>query len=485
MGVLKTMKRFALWLLLLAPVPALAAQHPGGVEVGAFGSLTSFTPRFDLRAGVGAGGRAGYFFRPAWEIEVELGAESATNQGVSTNTSLTLGGVHVLYNVGDDQPTWYLLGGYTRSQFRGAPPRRFGDNAAVFGVGGRMFVLDRLALRADFRALYTFNSHLPPSRGAGHLVATAGMSYFTVGGPPLDSDRDRVPDARDACPDTPLGATVDRNGCPSDSDADGHLDGLDRCPDTPAGVFVDSVGCSMDSDSDGVFDGIDQCPNTAAGIPVDARGCPKDADGDGVDDAHDRCPGTAAGVAVDDAGCPRDSDQDGVPDTADRCPNTPPATAVDPAGCPLVKDADGDGVDDTHDKCPNTPAGTVVDAVGCQVLFTSEREPLVLLGVNFETGRSRLTVSSYDVLDQVAASLVAHPEVRVEIAGYTDNTGSAAVNRRLSNARALAVRSYLARKGVAPDRMVAAGYGPANPMASNETAEGRAENRRVELHLLP
>ncbi len=480
-----TTKRLVLSVFALATVPALAAQRPRGVEVGAYGSLTSFTPRFDLRAGVGGGGRVAYFFRPAWAIEIELGAERATNQGVTTNTSLTMGGAHILYNVGDDQPTWYLLGGYARPQFRGVPPRRFSDNAAVLGVGGRMFLMDRLALRADFRALYTFNSHLPPSRGAGHFGATAGLSYFTVGGPSPDADRDEVPDARDACPDTPLGATVDRHGCPSDSDRDSHFDGLDRCPDTPAGVFVDSVGCPLDTDSDGVLDGIDQCPNTAAGVPVDARGCPRDADGDGVDDSRDRCPGTPAGVAVDAAGCPRDGDQDGVPDSADRCPDTPAATAVDPAGCPLVKDTDRDGVDDTRDKCPNTPVGIVVDSVGCQVLFRSEREPLILLGVNFETGRSRLTVSSYDVLDQVAASLVAHPEVRVEIAGYTDNTGSAGVNRRLSDARAVAVRAYLARKGVAPERMVARGYGPSNPVASNATAEGRAENRRVELHQLP
>lgn len=480
-----TVKRLALSLCTLAIVPALGAQRPHGVEFGAFGSLASFTPRFDLRAGVGGGGRVGYFFRPAWEVEIEVGAERATEQGVTTNTSLTLAGAHVLYNIGDVQPTWYLLGGYARPQFRGDPPRRFSDNAAVFGLGGRMFFLSRLAARFDVRALYTFNSHLPPSRGAGHLLATAGVSYFTGGAPPLDTDRDGVTDPRDACPATPFGATVDRRGCPSDSDADSHLDGLDRCPDTPSGVFVDSVGCPVDSDTDGVFDGIDQCPNTTFGVPVDARGCPKDADGDGVDDSHDRCPGTPAGVTVDEVGCPKDTDQDGVIDSADRCPNTPPATAVDPSGCPLAKDSDGDGVDDTHDKCPNTPVGTAVDAVGCQMLFRSEGEPLVLLGVVFETGRSRLTVTSYDALDQVAASLVAHPEVRVEIAGYTDNTGSAAVNTRLSAARALAVRAYLARKGVGAERMVAKGYGPGNPVAPNDTPAGRAENRRVELHQLP
>jgi outer membrane protein OmpA-like peptidoglycan-associated protein len=484
MGVLMA-KRLALSLVVLATVPALEAQRPGGVEFGAFGALTSFTPRFDLRTGVGGGGRVGYLFRPAWELEIEFGAERVTNQGLAANPSLTLGGAHVMYNVGYDQPTWYLLGGYARPQFRGTPSGQFSDNAAVVGIGGRMFLLNRLAVRADFRTLYTFNSHLPPSRGAGHLAATAGLSYFTAGGPPPDSDHDEVSDARDKCPDTPFGATVDRRGCPSDSDGDGILNGLDRCPDTPPGVFVDAVGCPVDSDADGVFDGIDQCPSTPVGVPVDTRGCPKDADADGVDDTHDRCPGTPAGVSVDPVGCPRDTDQDGVSDGVDRCPDTPPATAVDASGCPLAKDSDGDGVDDSHDKCPNTPPGTAVDAVGCQVLFRNESEPLVLLGVNFETGRSRLTPTSYDALDQVAASLVAHPEVRVEIAGYTDNTGSAGLNTRLSAARALAVRSYLARKGVAPGRMTAKGYGPANPVASNATAEGRAENRRVELHQQP
>jgi len=88
-------------------------------------------------------------------------------------------------------------------------------------------------------------------------------------------------------------------------------------------------------------------------------------------------------------------------------------------------------------------------------------------------------------LDQVAGSLVANPDIRIEIAGYTDNTGAAAVNTRLSQSRALAVRFYLARKGVSPARMVARGYGPTNPIGTNTTVAGRAQNRRVELHKLP
>jgi OOP family OmpA-OmpF porin len=230
---------------------------------------------------------------------------------------------------------------------------------------------------------------------------------------------------------------------------------------------------------------------------VDAAGCPADSDADGVFDGIDRCPGTVAGTPVDATGCPADGDRDGVPDNLDRCPGTPVGTQVNADGCPIARDSDGDGVVDPQDRCPGTPAGSRVDQFGCLLLF-EERAPaapgapaaparptLILSGVNFQTGRSVLTTSSYAILDQVAGSLVANPEIRIEIAGYTDNTGSLALNRRLSDNRAIAVRFYLARKGVSPSRMTARGYGPSSPVATNTTPEGRAQNRRVELHKLP
>jgi len=152
---------------------------------------------------------------------------------------------------------------------------------------------------------------------------------------------------------------------------------------------------------------------------------------------------------------------------------------VNASGCPV--DSDGDGVPDGIDRCPDTPAGREVDVVGCPVLFAVARAPLVLRGVNFETGRSVLTPESHAILDEVATSLLAQPEVRVEIGGHTDNTGSRAINERLSLERAQAVKAYLAQKGVAPGRMEVRGYGPDRPIATNATAEGRARNRRVEL----
>ena len=95
-----------------------------------------------------------------------------------------------------------------------------------------------------------------------------------------------------------------------------------------------------------------------------------------------------------------------------------------------------------------------------------------------------LTPDSYEILEQVAASLVANAEVRVEVAGHTDGSGSPELNRELSLARANAGRDYLVASGVGPERLVARGYGSDQPVATNATEEGRAQNRRVELRLV-
>lgn len=224
-------------------------------------------------------------------------------------------------------------------------------------------------------------------------------------------------------------------------------------------------------------------PAPAPAEPAPAPAPPADADGDGVADTADRCPGTPAGARVDASGCPvpQDSDRDGVTDDADRCANTPAGTLVDASGCPVPQDADGDGVMNDVDRCPNSSPGARVDASGCAIVFEAEQRVLVLEGVNFALNKAVLTDTSRIILDRVAASLRDLPEVRVEVAGHTDSTGSRALNERLSQARAEAVRDYLIEKGVAADRLQARGYGPNEPVADNRTPEGRAQNRRVEL----
>jgi len=474
-----------LGLALTAAAGTAGAQRAHQFELGGFGSYTHYDKTFGLESRVGGGGRLGYFFTDIVAAELDAGYQDLRPSTGTTSPSLTLGSASLSLNFGNARHLFYILGGYSRLDFEKTAPYRFTDDAVHGAIGERVFLGNRAALRVEVRGIYTPNSGFAGADWAGHVVGSLGLSIFTGTGMLADEDHDGVPDKRDTCSNTPPGATVDVHGCPTDADHDGVYDGLDQCPGTPSGARVDVKGCPMDSDHDGVYDGLDQCSNTPAGAHVDAKGCPTDADGDGVPDGIDQCPNTPAGATVDPAGCPLDSDNDGVPDGIDKCPGTPPGTEVDSTGCQRFKDSDGDGVDDTKDKCPGTPPGSRVDANGCVILFTPERTPVILRGVTFETGRAVLQLESFTVLNIVAQSLVANPAIRIEIAGYTDGTGSAATNLRLSQARAEVVRAYLVSKGVAPGRMVARGYGVSNPIAVNTTVEGRAQNRRVELHQLP
>jgi outer membrane protein OmpA-like peptidoglycan-associated protein len=479
----------------------LAAQHAGQWEAGAFSSYTHYDPAFGLPQRAGGGIRLGYLvgdlvgvegdllFQPEYTV-MPISGTPVTMQPLIASASLVLNAVHV------PRLMVYALGGYTLLDFGTRAPYRFTDNAAHGGAGVRLFLSERIALRLEGRAIYTVStkSTFGPTTPK-HYVATLGLSVFHLGA---------APKTKSLCPNTPPGATLDERGCPIDSDHDGVPDGIDQCPNTPLGAKVDAKGCPIDSDGDGVPDGIDQCPDTPKGAVVDAKGCPIDSDGDGVPDGIDQCPNTPKGAVVDAKGCPLDSDLDGVPDGIDQCPNTPPGTKVDAVGCPLPIEAVKPlppppapvAAPAAPPKCPPPPPGSQVDANGCLVLFTPEaarpgapgapaRPTLILTGVNFETARSALTRDSYVVLDAVAASLLANPEIRIEIAGYTDNTGTKFGNLRLSQSRAAAVRFYLARKGVPPARMVSKGYGASGSVAPNTTAAGRAQNRRVELHKLP
>ena len=296
-----------------------------------------------------------------------------------------------------------------------------------------------------------------------------------------DADGDGVGDDRDRCPATPTGTKVDRDGCPRDGDADGVADDLDRCPDTPKGVGVGKDGCPRDGDADGVPDEMDRCPDTPKGMRVNRDGCPRDGDADGIPDEVDRCPGTPKGAKIDPDGCPRDGDADGVPDGLDRCPETPKGARVEADGCP--RDGDADGVPDGLDRCPDTPPGTPIEADGCprRLFKPGERAPKILEGVNFELDSAVLTPASSASLDRVAASLQAHPDLRVEIGGHTCSIGSADHNLDLSRRRAEAVRDYLVGKRIASSRLEVRAYGETRPIADNATEEGLRKNRRVEL----
>ena len=226
----------------------------------------------------------------------------------------------------------------------------------------------------------------------------------------------------------------------------------------------------MDDDHDGVYNDQDKCPGTPPGVAVDMKGCPVDSDGDGVPNYLDKCPGTPQGVDVDMKGCPVDSDGDGVPDYLDKCPGTPQGVDVDMKGCPV--DSDGDGVPNYLDKCPDTPRGKPVDVKGCPIPYED---------IKFDTSSANIKSVSYPVLSEIAGVLNRNPNLKFEVQGHTDSSGSLAFNNKLSADRAKAVREHLIGQGVNPDQVTSAGYGPSKPLVSNNTPEGRARNRRVEL----
>lgn len=319
----------------------------------------------------------------------------------------------------------------------------------------------------------------------------------------LDNDEDGVVDQKDQCPNEKEDADgfEDKNGCPDpDNDQDSIVDSLDQCPDEKEDIdaFEDEDGCpEPDNDQDGILDGDDLCvnqPELVNGIN-DLDGCPElDLDDDGILDLRDLCPETPEDMDQyqDEDGCPDpDNDQDKLKDEEDQCPNEPedPDYFQDEDGCP-DPDNDGDQIPDTVDQCPNEPEtiNSVKDDDGCpdeaKIVLENNRIR-ILEKVYFARGRATIKAASYTLLNQVASILASNTQItKIQIEGHTDSQGSARYNRRLSDKRAKAIKRYLEKKDIAPERLVAIGYGEDQPIESNDTKEGRQANRRVVFRVL-
>jgi len=234
-----------------------------------------------------------------------------------------------------------------------------------------------------------------------------------------------------------------------------------------------------DGDGDGVPDELDSCLNTLAGAEVDLSGCPRDGDRDGVPNGLDDCPDTRADArnSVDIHGCPVDSDFDGVADFQDRCPFSPVGAIVDSVGCQL--DGDADGVPDGMDDCPNTLPGVQVDKFGCIDLEMFSK-PMVL-NIDYAPGSFEVDPHNRERLKRLAGLLNFVADIKMDINGYTDDVGTETANRELSQKRADRVKGLLTAMGVGAERIKTYGRGETNFVASNQTSEGRARNRRIEI----
>jgi OmpA-OmpF porin, OOP family len=244
-------------------------------------------------------------------------------------------------------------------------------------------------------------------------------------------------------------------------------------PPPPPAMVVEPP---KDRDNDGIIDSLDACPDVAGLAKF--NGCP-DTDSDGIPDKDDKCP-TVPGLARY-GGCPvPDRDKDGINDEEDKCPDV--AGVARYGGCP-VPDRDKDGVNDEEDKCPDLPGDPANN--GCPVIKAEvvKRMEYAAKNIFFTSAKYSLLAKSNKPLNDVVTILNETKDLKLDIDGYTDNSGKADKNQALSQNRADAVKKYLVSKGVSERRLLSTGHGSDNPIAENKKLAGRAKNRRVELHL--
>jgi outer membrane protein OmpA-like peptidoglycan-associated protein len=216
----------------------------------------------------------------------------------------------------------------------------------------------------------------------------------------------------------------------------------------------------VDTDEDGFVDADDACPIVREDHKRAEDGCPEtDEDGDGIDTSVDVCPTVH-------------EDKDGLGDE-DGCPED---------------DFDSDGFADVDDKCPKEPGVRNEDPakLGCpEFIERTKTEVKLVKQIEFEFRSTTILPVSFPILDEIAKLLMANADIKqLRIEGHTDNVGDDVSNQSLSVQRAKAVRDYLVQRAkVKPSRLTFAGFGQAKPIAPNDTPEGRAKNRRVELHI--
>jgi len=463
--------------LLNLPLSGLLCQTtttPGGPVTPPVGA-SSFTTTF--KAGFAASLTTGYSFNNGLRPELSVTYRKndydtvSTSSGTTTNadgsrTSIAgMGSLWFDFLGRDSTVRPYIGAGLGVNNVKLSGSGNSTSKTALgyqLGAGLSFFVTKKDALSLDYR--YLASNDIKFNVGNSE-VKTDYKAHTLMLGYRHHFGEDNTPKVNPKCPSFPAGVALGSDGCPLDSDGDGVPDYLDKCPNTPPGAQIGADGCPLDSDGDGVPDYLDKCPGTPKGVTVDANGCPNaDSDGDGIPDYLDKCPNTPRGQKVGPDGCPLDSDGDGIPDDQDECPNTPAGAKVLPNGCALKGD------------CRRPRPGEQVDEHGCAL-----EHNFILKGVKFEFDSDRLTPEAKIILNQVAETLTAYPEVNVEVQGHTDYIGTDAYNLGLSEKRAIAVKVYLASHSVDAKRLTPVGYGKTRPIDSNETETGRENNRRVEL----
>lgn len=362
------------------------------------------------------------------------------------------------------------------------------------GIGFEAFTSSRVSITLDlgFRAMNDKTEGHIFKRVDSYATAKAGINIYFGSSDSDDDDGDRLTNAEER--------RLGTNPGNPDSDGDGLKDGEEvrRYRTNPLNPDTDGDGLSdgdevfrygtdptkADTDGDGLTD-YDEI------IRYKTDPMKLDTDGDGLTDGDEVLKYRTDPLKV-------DTDGDGLADWDEVMVHKTDPLRADTDGDglsdgdeitkhrtdPLKADTDGGGVTDAAEIQRGTDPLNPKDDIVKETIVLERGRTVILEGVNFATGSATLTRDSERTLEKAFIALVANPEVRVEIAGYTDNVGSARVNDALSLRRAQAVKSWLARKGIDARRMTTVGMGMRDPIAPNDTPEGRAQNRRIEFHVL-
>ncbi len=237
-------------------------------------------------------------------------------------------------------------------------------------------------------------------------------------------------------------------------------------------IALPTAPIQVDQDDDGVSNENDDCPERSGLLKY--KGCPvPDEDGDGINDENDKCPNAEGSVQY--RGCPvPDTDKDGIPDDKDDCPTVVGLPGY--KGC-AIPDTDKDGLNDELDQCP-TIAG-IAGNNGCEDLQPKLNN--IAAALKFDIGQVNIANKLLLGLDSLVQIMAQYPTTKLLITGHTDNTGTRKINEPLSLSRAKKIQAYIVKKGLAVDRTSILGMADTQPIASNDTNKGRAQNRRVDL----
>ncbi len=361
--------------------------------------------------------------------------------------------------------------------------------AGIFplGIGTEIALSDNVLVDISLGGAFSSTTALNNYDGGNNIMD----AYYNLGvgltytGESCSSDRDN--DGLGKCEEEKLG-TNPKN---PDTDGDGLTDGeevrvyktnplladtdLDGLSDFDEVKKYKTDPLKADTDGDGLNDGEEV-------LKYKTNPLNPDTDNDGLKDGEEVIKYLTDPTKA-------DTDGDGLNDGAE---------VLTYSTNPLNKDTDGDELSDydevmtykTNPLVKDTDGGTVDDGVevkrGTDPLDPSDDVvkigvPVILDGITFATGKADITPQSENTLRKALKTLQTYPDISVEISGHTDNVGSDASNQKLSERRANAVKDWLVREGINPDRITAVGYGESQPTATNDTPEGRQKNRRIEF----